>query len=329
MLMTGISALTAAIPVPEAGAYPSGRDVPAGRVPPPAAPPGNAAQGTYLFHDEFDGPAGSPPIRRSGRCREPGSRWRTRRFGSYPKTSGSIATIAKMCSSTASPISSSAPQKTAAPITAAKCTARGKGGSAPPGKPGSNSTASLPVAGPPGGCPVMLRAKLTSSSGTATARGLREPPSTQKRTAPNGRLTSSRLTAGGTRGECNGMTPVCALEGLRRRRAAILQCSGAFHRGLAVQRPRLRVFPILNLAVAGSGGGDPGPGTYPAEMLVDWIRSGKHGAPARRFQHPRRRHPPGIGPITHTTSTGGTSRLRGRPKPGQRLPPRELCSGTR
>jgi len=24
--------------------------------------------------------------------------------------------------------------------------------------------------------------------------------------------------------------------------------------------------------VAGSGGGDPRPGTYPADMLVDWVR---------------------------------------------------------
>ena len=52
--------------------------------------------------------------------------------------SGSIAAIAETCSSTASPISSSAPQKTAAPTTAAKFLARGKGASAPPGKPGSN-----------------------------------------------------------------------------------------------------------------------------------------------------------------------------------------------
>ncbi|PEG34564.1 1,3-beta-glucanase [Mycolicibacterium agri] len=36
--------------------------------------------------------------------------------------------------------------------------------------------------------------------------------------------------------------------------------------------PGYKLFPILNLAVAGSGGGDPGPGTYPAQMLVDWIR---------------------------------------------------------
>ena len=37
-------------------------------------------------------------------------------------------------------------------------------------------------------------------------------------------------------------------------------------------RPGYTVFPVFNLAVAGSGGGDPGPGTYPADMLIDWIR---------------------------------------------------------
>ena len=56
LLMTGIGALAAAIPVPEAGAYP------ADRVPAPAQPPPPGAQTpTYLFQDEFDGPAGSAP----------------------------------------------------------------------------------------------------------------------------------------------------------------------------------------------------------------------------------------------------------------------------
>jgi hypothetical protein len=36
--------------------------------------------------------------------------------------------------------------------------------------------------------------------------------------------------------------------------------------------PDYRVFPVLNLAVAGSGGGDPAGGTYPADMLVDYVR---------------------------------------------------------
>ncbi len=33
--------------------------------------------------------------------------------------------------------------------------------------------------------------------------------------------------------------------------------------------PGYTVYPVFNLAVAGSGGGDPGPGSYPAQMLVD------------------------------------------------------------
>jgi hypothetical protein len=36
--------------------------------------------------------------------------------------------------------------------------------------------------------------------------------------------------------------------------------------------PDYRVFPVLNLAVSGSGGGDPKGGNYPADMLVDWVR---------------------------------------------------------
>ena len=36
--------------------------------------------------------------------------------------------------------------------------------------------------------------------------------------------------------------------------------------------PGYQMYPILGLAVAGSGGGDPGPGTYPADMLVDYVR---------------------------------------------------------
>ena len=37
--------------------------------------------------------------------------------------------------------------------------------------------------------------------------------------------------------------------------------------------PGYTVFPVLNLAVGGSGGGDATHGSYPAEMLVDWVRA--------------------------------------------------------
>src|SRR2546430_17619399 len=46
MLLTGFGVLAAAVPLPQARAYPR----------PPAAP-----QGGYIFQDEFDGPAGSAP----------------------------------------------------------------------------------------------------------------------------------------------------------------------------------------------------------------------------------------------------------------------------
>lgn len=36
--------------------------------------------------------------------------------------------------------------------------------------------------------------------------------------------------------------------------------------------PNYTMFPVLNLAVGGSGGGDPAAGSYPQEMLVDWVR---------------------------------------------------------
>src|ERR1700694_1073418 len=59
--MTGIGVLAGALPAPEARAYPSRQDAPVGRMPSPAAPPPNAQPASYLFHDECDGPAGSPP----------------------------------------------------------------------------------------------------------------------------------------------------------------------------------------------------------------------------------------------------------------------------
>lgn len=36
--------------------------------------------------------------------------------------------------------------------------------------------------------------------------------------------------------------------------------------------PGYRMFPVFDLAVAGSGGGDPTGGNYPANMLIDYIR---------------------------------------------------------
>jgi beta-glucanase (GH16 family) len=61
MLMMGIGAVAAAAPLPSARAHPSSPQAPAGPAPVPGAPAGGTGAGGYLFHDEFDGPAGSAP----------------------------------------------------------------------------------------------------------------------------------------------------------------------------------------------------------------------------------------------------------------------------
>ena len=61
MLMAGMAAVAAAIPLPEARAYPSRPDAPADRVPLPTAPPPGASAVNYIFQDEFDGPARLSP----------------------------------------------------------------------------------------------------------------------------------------------------------------------------------------------------------------------------------------------------------------------------
>lgn len=42
--------------------------------------------------------------------------------------------------------------------------------------------------------------------------------------------------------------------------------------GWPFNEPGYQMLPVLNLAVSGSGGGDPSRGNYPADMLIDWVR---------------------------------------------------------
>ena len=87
------------------------------------------------------------------------------------------------------------------------------------------------------------------------------------------RARRSRWTAAGTPGASSGMTPVCAsgrTTSTARNRTSTFRRTRC--RTGSSTSPATQLFPILNLAVAGSGGGDPGPGTYPADMLVDWVR---------------------------------------------------------
>jgi hypothetical protein len=54
--------------------------------------------------------------------------------------------------------------------------------------------------------------------------------------------------------------------------ALLASCACATVRKWPFNYPDYNLFPVLNLAVGGSGGGDPASGNYPAEMPVDWVR---------------------------------------------------------
>ena len=136
MLMTGMGMLAAAMPAPAAGAYPLAPNAPAERVPLPTAPQPSGQTPTYLFHDEFDGPAGSAP--------DP-SKWTIARareliknpvFWDRPENMGQYRDDRRNVSWTASPISSSAQRTRTASTSAARFRAPGGEASAQPGNPG-------------------------------------------------------------------------------------------------------------------------------------------------------------------------------------------------
>ena len=110
--------------------------------------------------------------------------------------------------------------------------------------------------------------------------GLRAPPCTPTRSAPPSRPSRSGWTAGGTPGAStwnqggfyfwedyvDGKEPYFTVPS-----TGIEDLNDPI-RKWPFNDPDYNLFPVLNLAVGGSGGGDPAAGSYPAEMLIDWVR---------------------------------------------------------
>jgi Glycosyl hydrolases family 16 len=273
MLMTGFGALAAAIPVPDARAYPSWPDTPADRVPPPTAPPDGAAQGTYLFHDEFNGPAGSAP--------DP-SKWTVSRaresmqdptFWELPENVGQYRDDRRNVFLDG---------KSNLVIRAAK---------------DGNTYYSGKVFSPwEGGIGTTWEARIKLNCLTAGCW-----PAWWLSSDAQGEIdilewygngtwasgTTVHSKANGAEWATHKLTFDSAWHtwrmqwddaGMRFWKDYVDGAQPYFNvpaHSIAhwpFNDPGYRVFPILNLAVAGSGGGDPGPGTYPAEMLVDWLR---------------------------------------------------------
>ena len=91
------------------------------------------------------------------------------------------------------------------------------------------------------------------------------------RTARNGRRRTSPWTPPGTRGGSVGHGGMRFWKDYTDGAAPYFDVPADSMEDWPFNNPGYKVFPIFNLAVAGSGG-DPSGGTYPVQMLVDWIR---------------------------------------------------------
>jgi hypothetical protein len=271
MLMTGIGALAAAIPIPEAGADPSRPDAPAGRVPPPTAPSGQA--GSYIFQDEFDGPAGSAPDASKwmiARAREPmkdPTYWeRPENVGQYRDDRQNV-----FLDGNSNLVLRAA--KDGPTYYSGKVQSPWRGGI------GHTWEARVKLNCLTAGCwPSWWLGNedrgeidILEWYGNGTW-----PSATTVHAKSNGaewKTHNIALDSGWHTWRCqwdeagirfwqdyvDGAQPYFTV-------AANSLPDWPFN------DPGYTVFPVFNLAVAGSGGGDPGPGSYPAQMLIDWIR---------------------------------------------------------
>ena len=115
-------------------------------------------------------------------------------------------------------------------------------------------------------------ARSTLWSGTATGSGRRAPRSTPDWTASRSRPSRSGWTATGTGGGAPGTTPACTSGWTTSTAPSPTSVPANSLDDWPFNDPGYELAPVLNLAVGGSGGKDPKPGKYPADMLVDWVR---------------------------------------------------------
>jgi len=276
MLMMGFGVAAAAIPVPEARAYPSLREASADRLSPPSAPPPNAQNPAFLFHDEFDGPAGSPPdpskwtVAKARELIKNPVFWdRPENLGQYRDDrqhvflDGNSNLVIRATRDNGKYVSGKV-QGTWWGGIGTTWEARIKFNCLTAGCwPAWWLSNDDPVVGGeidlvewygngdwPSGTTVHARSDGTSFATQPT--GVDSGWHTWRVTwNDSGMYFWEDYVAGA---QPYFTVPANSLD------------------DWPFNFPDYRVFPVLNLAVAGSGGGDPARGTYPADMLVDWVR---------------------------------------------------------
>jgi beta-glucanase (GH16 family) len=270
MLMTGIGALVAATPLPEAGAYPTRPYAPADRVPVPTAP---QRAGTYVFQDDFDGPAGSAPdsskwtVSRARESMQDPTFWELpENVGQYRDDRRNVFVDGKS-------------NLVIRAFKEGNTYYGGKVFSPWEGGIGHTWEARIKLECLTAGC---WPAFWLSSDAQGEIDILEWygngnwPSATTVHTKANGGVWETHNIAV----DSGWHTWRCQWDdaGMRFWKDYVDGAQPYFDvpaNSLAdwpFNDPGYRLFPILNLAVAGSGGGDPGPGTYPAQMLVDWVR---------------------------------------------------------
>jgi Glycosyl hydrolases family 16 len=276
MWMTGLGALAAAIPVPEAVASVSKEDAPAGRGQAPEAPPPGGAAVTYLFQDDFDGPAGSAPdptkweVARARESMEDPTFWELpENVGQYRDDRRNVFVDGK-----SNLVFHAA--KDGNTYYSGKLFGNWRGGV------GHTWEARIKLNCLTAGCwPAWYMANDNPViGGEVDVMEWYGNGHWAAGTAVHAKLNGGEHVSHGITVDNAWHTWRCQwddagmrfwedyTDGAQPYFSVPANALPDWH----FNEPGYTMFPVLDLAVAGSGGGDPGPGTYPADMLVDWVR---------------------------------------------------------
>jgi beta-glucanase (GH16 family) len=282
MVMAGIAAVGAVVPAKVASAEPASPGIPAGPGPGPAAPPATANP-PYLFHDEFDGPAGSAPdpsrwTVSSNRTpiKDPVGFDRPEFWGQYRNSRENVFLDGKsnlVLRAT----------KDGNTYFGGLVSGNWRGGI------GTTWEARIKLNCLTGGCwpawwlsndfpgregEVDLLEWYGNGEWPAGTTVHADPFGTAFETRPIGvdggwhtwRVTWNQTGFYFWEDYADGMEPYFSVP------ATGIEDLNDPIRKWPFNDPDYNLFPVLNLAVGGSGGGDPASGSYPAEMLIDWVR---------------------------------------------------------
>jgi beta-glucanase (GH16 family) len=283
MLTFGIGALAAAIPTPKASAYPSPPETPQRPVPAPTAPAPGVQTGSFLFHDEFDGPAGSAPdpskwavSANRTPIKNPVGFDRPEFWGQYRNTRENVfldgnSNLVLRATKDGDKFFGGLVSGNWRGGIGTTWEARIKlncltGGAWPawwlsndfPGREGE----------------VDLLEWYGNGEWPAGTTVHADPFGTAFETQPIGvdggwhtwRVTWNQSGFYFWEDYADGKEPYFSVP------ATGIEDLNDPIRKWPFNDPDYNLFPVLNLAVGGSGGGDPGSGSYPAEMLIDWVR---------------------------------------------------------